>query len=80
MKATSLKNRDDQQIDVAPGIRIHKNILQQPREELFEEPEENKQNKHSKCYVANIFIRGNVTTALIDTGAEVTCISEEWYS
>ena len=41
MRATSIKSLDDQQIHVASEIRIHTNILQQPRKELLEEPEEN---------------------------------------
>ena len=34
-------------------------------------------NKQSKCYVANLVVGGVSTTALIDIGAEVTCLSEE---
>ena len=34
--------------------------------------------KRTKRYVANILIGGILTTALIDTGAEVTCLSEEF--
>ena len=56
----------------------HTNLLQRPRDELLEEPEEDVTRRHSKCYVANILIGGILTSALIDTGAEVTCISEEF--
>lgn len=34
--------------------------------------------KRSKCYTTNIQIAGILTNALIDTGAEITCISEEF--
>ena len=57
---------------------IYTNVLQRPREELLEESEGSGTKKNSKCYVANILIGGVLTSALIDTGAEVTCISEEF--
>ena len=57
---------------------IYTNVLQRPREELLEESEESGIKKNSKCHVANILIEGVLTSALIDTGAEVTCISEEF--
>ena len=57
---------------------IHTNVLQRSRYELLEETGETSSRKHSKCYIANISIGGILTTALIDTGAEVTCISEEF--
>ena len=44
----------------------------------MEESDENETRRRSRCYVANILIGGVLTTALIDTGAEVTCISEEF--
>ena len=53
-------------------------MLLQIREELLEEPSEIKISKRSKCYVANDIIGGIMTTALIDTGAEITCLSEEF--
>ena len=53
-------------------------MLQQTREELMEESNDMKTSKRSKCYVANVIIGGIVTTALIDTGAEVTCLSEDF--
>ena len=34
--------------------------------------------KRTKCYVANILVGGILTTALIDTRAELTCLSEEF--
>ena len=55
-------------------------MLQQTREDLMEEPNEIKTSKHSKCYVANILIRGIVTNALIGTEVDVTCLSEEFVS
>ena len=57
---------------------IHTNVLQRPRDELLEESGESGMKEHSKCYVANILIGGVLTSALIDTGAEVTCISTEF--
>ena len=57
---------------------IHTNVLQRPRDELLEESGESGTKKHSKCYVVNILIGGVLISALIDTGAEVTCISEEF--
>ena len=57
---------------------IHTNVLQRSRDELLEETGETSTRKHSKCYIANISIGGILTTALIDTGAEVTCILEEF--
>ena len=57
---------------------IHTNVLQRSRDELLEESGESETKKHSKCYVANIVIGGVLTSTLIDTGAEVTCISEEF--
>ena len=77
MPATSIKDKKDQQTDVAPAIRIHMNLLQRPREELLEESTDTETKKRFKCYVANILIGGILTTALIDTGAETTYISEE---
>ena len=78
MPATPIKNQEDQQIDVASQVVIQTNVLQQSRDELLEETEEEGIRRRSKCYVANILIGGILTTALIDTGAEVTCISEEF--
>ena len=75
MPATSIENKEDQQIGVAPEIVIHANGLQQPRDELLEESGDTGIRKRSKCYVANVLIGGILTTALIDTEPEVTCIS-----
>ena len=63
---------------MALELMIHTNALQRSRDELLEESEKRSVRKHSKCYVANILIGGILTTALIDTRAEVTCISEEF--
>ena len=63
---------------MAQIIATQNNVLQHPREELLEESEEVGVTKRTKCYVANILIGGVLTTALIDTGAEVTCLSEEF--
>ena len=63
---------------MAPEIVIHTNVLQRPRDELLEETEETGAKKRSICYVANILVGGILTIALIDTGAEVTCVSEEF--
>ena len=65
-------------IDVARAITAQNNMLQHPREELLEESEERGIRKRTKCYIANILMGGILTTALIDTGAEVTCLSEEF--
>ena len=54
------------------------NMLQRPRKKLLEEIEGIETQKRSKCYVANILIGGILAAALIDTGAEVTCLSEEF--
>ena len=78
MPATPIKNQEDEQIDVASQVVIQTNMLQQSRDELLEETEEEGIRRRSKCFVANILIGGILTTALIDTGAEVTCISEEF--
>ena len=51
-------------------------MLQQPREELLKESGETGMRKRTNCCVVNILIGGIFTTALIDTGAEVTCLSE----
>ena len=51
-------------------------MLQQPREELLKESGETGMRKRTKCYLANILIGGILTTVLIDTGAEVTCLLE----
>ena len=53
-------------------------MLYDPREELLDEPKEGGTNKRTKFYVANLMIGGILTTALIDTEAEVTCLSEEF--
>ena len=53
-------------------------MLQQPRKELLEESGETGMRKRTNCYMANILIGGILTTALIDTGAEVTCLLEEY--
>ena len=63
---------------MAQEVLIHTNVLQRPREELLEETKGIETKKRLKCYVANILIGGILTTALIDTGAEVTCLSEEF--
>ena len=63
---------------MAQEVVIQTNVLQRPREELLEETEGIETKKRSKCYVVNILIGGILTTALIDTGAEVTCLSEEF--
>ena len=76
--ATSIENKEDQQKDVASEIVIHTNVLQPAREELLEKSEETSIRKRSTCYVANIPIGGILTAALIDTEAEVTCVSEEF--
>ena len=76
--ATSIKNTNNQQIDVASEIIIHTDVLQRRREEILEEPGNTETRRRSRCYVANILMGGVLTTALIDTGAEVTCISEEF--
>ena len=75
-----MKNQEDQQIDVASEVGIQTNMLQQPRDELLEETVESGMKKRSICYVANILTGGILTTALIDTGAEVTRISEDFVS
>ena len=51
-------------------------MLQQPREELLKGSRETEMRKRTKCYLANIVIGGILTTVLIDTGAEATCLSE----
>ena len=53
-------------------------MLQQTREDLIEESDDIKISKRSECYAANIITGGIVTTALIYTDAEVTCLSEEF--
>ena len=53
-------------------------MLYDPREKLLEELKEGGTNEHTKCYVENLMIGGILTTALIDTEAEVTCLSEEF--
>lgn len=54
-------------------------MLTNTREELTQEPGGTvKKKERSKCYIAIIQIAGIITQALIDTGAEVTCISEEF--
>lgn len=63
-------------IDVATTI----NMLTDTREELMEEDKSIPMKKASKCYITNIIVAGIVTSALIDTGAEVTCISEEFFN
>ena len=67
---------NNRQIDVAEGIIIQNNMLQQPREELLKESGEIAMRKRTNCYAAYILIGGILTTALIDTGAAVTCLSE----
>ena len=71
-------DKENQLIDVAQVITIQNNMLQHPREELLGESEEIGMRKRTKCYVANILIGGILTTALKDTGAEVTCRSKEF--
>ena len=53
-------------------------MLYDPREDLLEEPKEGDTNKRSKCYVANLMIRDILKIALIETGAEVRCLSDEF--
>lgn len=48
--------------------------------DMTEETEETTDRRKSKCYTANIQIAGIITKALIDTGAEITCISEEFFN
>ena len=48
--------------------------------DLIEESDDIKIRISSKCYVENIVIGDIMTIALIDTGAEVTCISKEFIS
>ena len=75
---TLIKSLEGGKRDVAREITLYTHMLYDPREELLEETKGEGVNKHSKCYVANIMIGGILTTALIDTGAEVTCLSEEF--
>ena len=63
---------------MALEIVVHSNMLQQSRDKLLEETGEMEAKKRSKFYVANILIGGILITTLIDTGAEVTCIPEEF--
>lgn len=53
-------------------------MLINTREELLEETVGVTPKTWSKCYTANIQIAGIITKALIDMGAEITCISEEF--
>ena len=65
-------------IGAASEIILSTNTLQQTREDVIEESDDIKISKRSKCYVEYIIIGGIMTTALIDMGAEVTCLSEEF--
>lgn len=63
--------------DVTPEVIHFTNMLTDTRNELMEEMLEQTTEKRSKCYIANLQIDGILTKALIDTGAEVTCISDD---
>lgn len=52
------------------------NGLYNTREELLEEGKESTLKRKSKCYDANLIIKGTIERALFDAGAEVTCILE----
>ena len=75
---TLIKSQEGGKRDVAREITLYTHMLYDPREGLPEETKGEGVNKRSKCYIANFMIRGILTTALIDTGAEVTCLSDEF--
>lgn len=78
MCATSTLDLNVTSEDVAGKLQ---NISQlyNPREDLLEEDVGKEKKTRTRCYVANITLSGVQTQALIDTGAEITCISEEYY-
>ena len=76
--ATFIESQEAGKENVAQDITLYTHMLYDPREELLEEPKEGGTNKRTKCYMANLMIGGILRTALIDTGAEVTCLSEEF--
>lgn len=53
-------------------------MLTNTREELKGESKSVILKKQLICYTTNIQVAGNVTNALIDAGAEITCVSEEF--
>ena len=76
--ATFIESQQGENENVAQDITLYTHMLYDPREELLGEPKEGGTNERTKFYVANLMIGGILTTALIDTGAEVTCLSEEF--
>jgi Retroviral aspartyl protease. len=63
----------------ATGAVEVRNEINNLREFLLDcEPELEKKNNH-KCPVIEIKLQGVLTNALLDSGSEVTCISEEFY-
>lgn len=63
---------------MAPEITFFTYMLTNTREELMEETPKTATKRRCRCYTANMHIGGILTKTLIDTGAEVKCISEEF--
>ena len=78
VRAASITRQTNRCLDAAQERIVYTNELYNPREELMNEILKEGTNKQTKCYVANLMVGGVFTTALIDTGAEVTCLSEEF--
>lgn len=64
--------------DVAPTITYYANLLTNTRDESMKEAIEVTPKARSKCYTVSVQIAGIVKKALIDSEAEITCISEEF--
>lgn len=69
---------DRQERDAADRNLFSINGLYDPREDLIEEEEDQLTKLISKCYLTKLSLNGITTKAIIETGAETTCISEEF--
>lgn len=75
-----INNEENKDIDVAMEVTYSTHMLTNTREDLTEESKGIMERRKCKCYTANIQVAGILTKALIDTGAEITCISEEFFN
>lgn len=73
--------RDATEINEKSAIYKVASILEDPRQELLYDIEPEGTNvKNEKCPEINMSIEGVKVNALIDTGSEITCISEDFYN
>lgn len=61
---------------MAPKTTYVTHMLRRTRDELLKEPPQAEIERKSKCYTTYIQVGGILMKALVDPGAEITCISK----